>query len=201
MLFSENMRYCLLLMLVLVLPCFAEDTQQENEEYSNTGQYAETQQPAKINIQDYLHPEALIQKLKLSDNELFENIISSEEAIKYAVLFLKEINIENILICEVKWIVAPLGGYLIDGFGLFEYEDSIFETFRVGVRDGSEGNSGEEFVFIARSIDVDGSTIWYPYPGPDYEFPEDEEIPEGYFNFEFLLDRERFESLDERYSQ
>ena len=201
MLFSENMRYCLLLMLVLVLPCFAEDNQQENEEYSSIGQYTETQQPAEMDIQDYLHPEALIQKLELSDSELSENIISSEEAIEYAVFFLERINIENILICEVKWIAAPLGGYLIDGFGLFEFEDSIFETFRVGVRDGSEGNSGEEFVFIAKGIDADGSTMWYPYPGPDYEFPEDEEIPEGYFNYEFLLNREMFETLDERFSQ
>lgn len=116
--------------------------------------------------------------------------ISSKTAILWAINHLKMRGAEEIKICKVGWIVAPLGGFLIDGkFELIE-EPKRYSIFHIGIRDGSEGNAGAEFVFVAKGVDEEGRVVWYPPPGPD--------SPDADLDYEFL-DRESFESMPDRF--
>lgn len=116
--------------------------------------------------------------------------ISSKTAILWAINHLKMRGAEEIKICEVGWIVAPLGGFLIDGkFELIEVPKR-YSIFHIGIRDGSEGNAGAEFVFVAKGVDEEGRVAWYPPPGPD--------SPDRDLDYEFL-DRKSFESIPDRF--
>ena len=70
--------------------------------------------------------------------------------------------------------------------------------FRIGIGDGSESNPEENtFTFITSgTTDENGNILWYPEPGPDFQPDENEIIPESFFNYEFLLNREDFENLE-----
>jgi len=125
--------------------------------------------------------------------------ISAPEVLSFAIQHLKAKSIKEIKICEVSWIAAPLGGFLIDGKGIFNVGAKHYSTFRIGIRDGSEGNAGEEFVFIARDEDDKGMVTWYPEPGPDFHVTEGEIFPEEFLSYKFLNDREKFENLSSRF--
>lgn len=130
--------------------------------------------------------------------------ISPQQAAEFAVSHLRAKDVKDIVICEVFWIAAPLGGYLVDAKGRANIDGNDFSSFRVGIRDGSDyksGNysAGEEFVFIARGENKSGQAVWYPSPGPDYKLGEGEAVTEGMLAYEFLLKRKDFESLRLRF--
>jgi hypothetical protein len=116
---------------------------------------------------------------------------------------LKARGITGIAICEAQWIAAPVSGYLIDALGNATIDGAKFSTFRIGIRDGREEEhglpAGEVFVFIAHGREDSGGSAWYPHPGPDHEPGPEEAITEGMLAYEFLIGRERFESLTTRY--
>lgn len=101
---------------------------------------------------------------------------------------------EDIVFCDLMRIEAPLGGWLADGLFYLEKEAARYGTFRVGVSD-----SARVFAVMARGSEEDGGTVWLPAPGPDCVVPEGEAAPEGLLTYEFLLEREEFEDLEERF--
>ena len=103
---------------------------------------------------------------------------------------------ENIVFCGLMRIEAPLGGWLADGLFDLEREAARYGTFRVGVSD-----SARVFAVVARGSEEDGGTVWLPPPGPDCVVPEGEAAPEGLLTYEFLLEREEFEGLEERFGR
>jgi hypothetical protein len=133
--------------------------------------------------------------------------IDPREAARFAVAQLRKRGVKDILICESHWIAAAISGYLVDGLGRLTIGGRDFTTFRVGIRDGLEArhgaeyDAGREFVFIAFGCDANGRTVWYPDPGPDFMLGPDQNVPEGYLSYEFLLHRPEFESLSVRYGR
>jgi hypothetical protein len=130
--------------------------------------------------------------------------ISPREACYFAIEHCEVKGIKHIVICEVQWIAAPLSGYLIDLTGKLTIDHEDYTTFRIGITDGYEEDTeknpaGEEFVFIAFGKNTEGKILWYPRPGPDYKPAEEEATPESFFIYEFLLNRDRFETLFDRY--
>lgn len=101
---------------------------------------------------------------------------------------------EDIVFCGLMRIEAPLGGWLTDGLFDLEEGGARYGTFRVGVSD-----SGRVFAVMARGRGADGAAAWLPPPGPDCVVPEGEAAPEGLLTYEFLLEREEFEGLEERF--
>ena len=156
-------------------------------------------------LDQYLHkncklgqqPEFLIQEGRVKP-------ISPREAASFAVRGLQARGVKEIVICEALWIAAPLSGYLVDAKGKATINGTEFSSFRVGIRDGLEEKNGqyaagEEFVFIARGEIENGRSVWYPSPGPDYELGEGGDVTDGMLAYEFLLHREAFEHLADRY--
>lgn len=139
------------------------------------------------------------------DGEIFDSsypqevefpVITGLEATVYADSFLSHMGANNVVFCRTTWIMAPLGGYLIDGLCEIDIEGTHYTSFRIGIRDGSEGDPDEDmFTFIAHGTG-DGNVFWYPEPGPDFQPGEDEVYPETSFEYEFLLNREDFENLE-----
>ena len=150
------------------------------------------------NSSKYLHKDAILYGVAMPPEAEYHTI-SLKEAILFAVQHLENKGVKNIKICETGWIVAPLGGFLIDGKGSFNIGGKYYSIFRIGIRDGSEDNAGEEFVFIARGEDDEDKVIWYPEPGPDFRPAEGEIFPEELLAYEFLMSREKFESLSDRF--
>jgi hypothetical protein len=156
-------------------------------------------------IDHYLHKNAFFD-LGPSSEMLKYSVhkpISHRKAASFAVDHLKAKGVTNIVICEVWWIAAPLGGYLVNALGKATIKDTIYTTFQVGVRDGTDerdGKSlaGEMFVFIALGKDKSGQLHWYPPPGPDI-WPPQGVADSSVLDYEFILHRERFENLDKRY--
>lgn len=101
---------------------------------------------------------------------------------------------DDIRFCDLMRIEAPLGGWLLDGLFRLEAEGAEYGAFRVGVSD-----SAGVFAVIALGRREDGGTAWLPAPGPDCVVPEGEAAPEGLLTYEFLLEREEFEDLEERF--
>ncbi len=127
--------------------------------------------------------------------------VSEDDASSIARTLLESRGVAGPVICEVHRIEAPLAGYLVDALGSLVVDGIEYSTFRIGVRDGSEQecgdfNAGDEFVFIARGIDALGAVIWLPAPGPDQTPDQGLEFDP---TWEFLLDREQFETLEERH--
>ncbi len=149
-------------------------------------------------IEKYLHPNAILRGVTMPPEAEYQ-AISVEKAMLFAIQYLEKKGIKEIQICETGWMIAPIGGFLIDGKGDFSVGEKHYSIFRIGVRDGSEGNAGEKFVFIARGDDGKGGAIWYPEPGPDFNPTEGEIFPEELLSYEFLSDREKFESLSSRF--
>lgn len=130
--------------------------------------------------------------------------IAPRDAVLFAIAHGEAKGITNIVICEVHWIAAPLTGYLVDLLGVLTLDREEYTTFRIGIADGLDEDSdrnpaGKEFVFLALGRDTMGETFWFPRPGPDYRPAKDEAVPDSFFTYEFLLERERFETLYDRY--
>jgi hypothetical protein len=131
--------------------------------------------------------------------------ISPRTAAAFGVFHLQRMGVGNIVICESRWIAAAISGYLIDALGKCTIEGRQYSVFRIGIRDGQEArhgaeyNAGTQFVFIAMGWDSLGKEIWYPRCGPDFHPSADKNIPPGALNYEFLLHRNEFESLPERF--
>lgn len=168
-------------------------------------------QPCAVkNLESYLHKNAILAVPPLSSPPSTEQIQSSElkpisphEACCHAIDHLEAKGIKNITICEVQWIAAPLSGYLVDLKGELTLDHNEYTTFRIGIADGSdleaENNfAGKEFAFIAFRKNTEGKASWYPPPGPDYRPKEGEQMPESLLTYEFLFNRERFETLHDR---
>jgi hypothetical protein len=157
-------------------------------------------------IKEYLHEDANINNGPSEEfiDKTGQRPITPEEAALFAVRELQKMNVEDIIICEVYWIAAPLGGYLVDSKGKACINGKLYTIFHVGIRDGSDlidGKylAGEKFVFIASGKDESGR-YWYPAPGPDYNLVERDSITtDGMLQYEFLLYRENFENLENRY--
>ncbi|KPK88862.1 MAG: hypothetical protein AMJ94_13755 [Deltaproteobacteria bacterium SM23_61] len=149
-------------------------------------------------IKPFLHKEAILRGVEMSPEAKYQGI-SVEEAVLFAIQHLEAKGAKEIEICETHWIVAPLGAFFIDGKGDLYIGEKHYTTFRVGVRDGSEGRAGNMFVFIARGKDDEGHVIWYPEPGPGFRPAKGEAFPEELFDYEFLGDRKNFESLEARF--
>lgn len=150
------------------------------------------------NINKYLHKDAMPYEVAMP-TEAEKHAISLQEATLYAVKHLENRGVKNIKICEAEWITAPLGGFLIDGKGSFTIGGEHYTIFRIGIRDGSKENAGEEFVFMARGKNNKDKVIWYPETGPDFRPAEGEIFPEELLVYEFLGQREKFESLADRF--
>jgi hypothetical protein len=155
--------------------------------------------------QQYFHPQAAISS-DLS-SPLFDDAehrpITPRQAALYAIERLQARGVENPVICEAQWIAAPLSGYLVDALGTMESGDATYTLLRVGIRDGLEHAdglraAGEEFVFLALGRDSSGNSAWHPSPGPDYTPGEGEPV-DDLLPYEFLLWRDRFETLSRRY--
>lgn len=101
---------------------------------------------------------------------------------------------DDIRFCDLMRIEAPLGGWLLDGLFDLQKEGNHYGTFRVGVSDRAD-----VFAVIARGGGEDGTAAWLPPPGPDCGVPEGEAVPEGLLTYEFLLRRDEFEGLGERF--
>lgn len=153
--------------------------------YASSGGVAETP------LEYYIYPgEEVVQLLLALGDEDLENSLLS------AVDHLLEQGGEDILICCMQRIEAPLAGYLIDGLWNAEIDGTEFTTFRIGIRD-----TGVPFVLIGRGVDSNGRVHWYPPPGPDYRQSGNEPVPERQLDYEYLIGREAFEMLEEHYSR
>ena len=144
-----------------------------------------------------IHPDAEIFDSSYPQRVEFP-VITGLEATVFADSFLSHMGAKNVVFCRTTWIVAPLGGYLVDGLCEIDIEGTHYTSFRIGIGDGSEGNPEEDtFTFIACcTTDGNGNMHWHPEPGPDFQPDEDEIIPESYFSYEFLLNRKDFENLE-----
>lgn len=137
----------------------------------------------------YLHPESKI------STELDPVEFTESTACWAAVFHLTQAGVENIRICEVLRIEAPVSGYLVDATGLWNSrDDNVFGVFRIGILDGQDypEERGEEFVFLAASSDANGDMLLYPEPvaAEDSVFV---------YAHEFLQNRNEFFALPERY--
>ena len=126
------------------------------------------------------------------------------EAASFALHRLEARGVRDIVICEISWIAAAISGYLVDAKGKATINGINYSTFRIGIRDGLEKKNGkflagDEFVFIARGEKESGQSAWYPSPGPDYKMADGDDVTEGMLAYEFLLNREKFESLGRRF--
>jgi len=144
----------------------------------------------------YLHPDHNV-TFSSPLQTLRDPYISPRRAARHAARVLRQAGVEEIQICQVDWIVAPVGGYIVDATGRLEQDGVVYTRFRVGVRDGSEEEdgayvAGEPFVTIAHGEDRLGRVHWDPPGGP---------TDPGNLAFEFLPASERpaFENLDRLY--
>jgi hypothetical protein len=153
----------------------------------------------------YLHPDFTVVWTPPSQEGGGSGVqpVTPEQACQFAVAQLSERGVEDVVICEARWIAAPLGGYLVDAQGVLTRGEDVYRLFRVGVRDGTEetqgmNKAGEEFVFIALGENNSGETAWFPPPGPDLQ-PSPGEAVDALLPYEFLMEREQFEALENRY--
>lgn len=134
----------------------------------------------------HLHPDSGI------ESSLSPDVFNGSAACFAALYRLYESGAENVVICSVSRIEAPLSGYLVDATGNLAIEGMNYSVFRLGIRDGEEDTewASTEFVFLAAGFSDSGEAYIYP--------PFD---PEGNFiwEHEFLLDTLEFLSVPERF--
>lgn len=136
-----------------------------------------------------------------ADKEIIESIVQMNDvkltnAIYLAMDSITELDGENILFCRFHRIDAPLGAYLLDGLFKMELEGEEYSTFRVVIEDSTEDRF---FALIARGMDSESNVIWYPEPGPDFIPENNQVIPESFLIYEFLIDRDEFENLENEF--
>lgn len=161
-----------------------------------------------------LHPLAVIAGGPAIVEGMETTILSPMEAAGIAADLLHAMGATGVLVCEVHRIEAPLTAYIVDALGAMDMiflSDTTgdgevqYSTFRMVLRDGAESDGelyapGEQISFIARGVDSTGQIVWYPPCGPDFVVPEgDPGITDEMLEYEFLLWREDFESLESRY--
>lgn len=142
-------------------------------------------------LSHYLHPGSGISA------EFDPNGFTESAACWAAVFHLVEAGVEEIQICEVMRIEAPLSGYLVDAAGYWDPGNGeIMQVFRVGVHDDREEYRirGEEFVFLAAGFTDSGEVFLYP----EAVLAEDS-VPSFIYEHEFLVKRDKFFSLPERF--
>lgn len=155
----------------------------------------------------YIHPKAgpTVNPPPSDSTPSHQNALSPHEAIKVSIPLFLQKGISDLQICELRWIAAPFPGFLIDALGTLPEDETGYRVFRLGIHDGADEQfgpqyaAGKEFVFLAMGTDSTGSQVWHPDPGPDASQEEINANPEGFLSYEFLLQREEFESLPERY--
>ncbi|MCD4706802.1 MAG: hypothetical protein K8S62_03595 [Candidatus Sabulitectum sp.] len=142
-------------------------------------------------LSHYLHPESQICA------ELDPLEFSESTACWAAVIHLSQAGVENIHICEVTRIEAPVSGYLVDATGQWDSGTrDDYQVFRTGVLDGEDyrDKRGEEFVFLAAGSDENGDVFLFPEPA----FTRDS-VAQFVYAHEFLLNRNEFFALPEQY--
>lgn len=142
-------------------------------------------------LDDFIYP----------DNEITESILQIDDEHLDAALYaaferLTEMGGDSILVCRFQRIEAPLGGYLVDGLCHLNIDGNNYSTFRIGIEDGVED---KHFIFIAMGTDENDAIIWYPEPGPDYIPNSNQIIPESFLTYEFLMNRNEFENLENEF--
>ena len=138
-------------------------------------------------LSQYIHPGSQIATTLESD------VFNEGAAAWITVFLLGERGIQNISLCEIARIEAPLAGFLVDATGYLEVDSGIvFNTFRTGVYDGTEyaEQRGKEFVFLAAGTDETGKTILFPACADEESFV---------YEYEFLGDSASFIRLYERF--
>lgn len=141
---------------------------------------------SSMGLGSYLHPSSTLEPV-IEEGE-FGGAASALAAVYYLTFYHE---VENIAICSVSSIDAPISGFLVDARGSVVYDSREYSHFRVGIRDDGEDPAlaGEEFVFIAAGFHRAGEVYFLP-----------EEVPGEFVpGLEFLMDREEFLSLGERY--
>jgi hypothetical protein len=148
---------------------------------------------SSVPLSAFIYPDAALKEaITLMDDD---RLISS---LYQAFDTLTALGGEDILVCRVQRIEAPLGGYLIDGLLRIELEGKEFTSFRIGI---SDSVYDPPFTLIARGVGSEGDVLWYPEPGPDYIYQPDEVMNEASFAYEFLFDREDFENIEIEFSR
>lgn len=145
---------------------------------------------ASSSLEYHLHPDSGM------ESEFSFDAYDESAACFTALFRLCEMGADNVVICEVTRIEAPLSGYLVDATGNLDIEGADYSVFRLGIRDGEENPewAGTEFVFLAAGFYDSGETFLYP-PGVNVEDPEGNFI----WEHEFLLDPGEFILLPERF--
>ena len=173
-------------------------------------------------VRQYIHPRARIEECP--EKLQVPGALTYEQALARAVEMFIDSGVRRLCVCEVRWIQAPVSGYLVDALGDLEMkvshgslgEEGRYSLFRAGITDrpqggvsGFPGGAGEEFAFVAKGVGPDGKPKWFPPSvltdvvtarlrgDPDSE--ADFKFPLVYF-VKYFQDRERFESLPERYA-
>ncbi|MCK5785555.1 MAG: hypothetical protein KAH54_03240 [Candidatus Sabulitectum sp.] len=142
-------------------------------------------------LSHYLHPGSGISA------ELDPMEFSESTACWATVFHLAEAGVDEIQICEVMPIEAPLSGYLVDATGYWDSGSGrIMKVFRVGIHDDREQYfiGGEKFVFLAAGFTDSGEVFLYP----EAVLTEDS-VPSFVYEHEFLVKRDKFFSLPERF--
>ena len=139
-------------------------------------------------LMNYLHPESQISA------ELEPEEFTQSTACWAAACHLVQAGVEDIRICEVTRIEAPVSGYLVDATGnwVTDSGDSM-SVFRTGVFDGNQQvfKPGEQFVFLAARVTATGDIVVFPPVLPaESTFVEEHE---------FLGDTETFLELSRRF--
>ncbi len=132
-----------------------------------------------------------------SDSQIANTLESgsfNEAAAGWVTVFhMGERGIQNINLCEITRIEAPMAGFLVDATGYLEADSGIvFNVFRTGVFDGTEyaEQRGDEFVFLAAGTDEMGETVLFPACVVEENFV---------YEYEFLGDSVSFVALYDRF--
>ena len=156
-----------------------------------------------------VHPQGnlLVWPPPVEEVQTSSSVISPMAAAESAAVALQRHGVEQPVICEARWIAGAVSGYLVDALGNLAIGDARYSAFRVGIRDGAEARygpafrAGAVFTFFAMGLDSAGARIWYPSPGPDITPAEADSVSSGALAYEFLLDREAFQTLPRRYGR
>lgn len=163
---------------------------------------AGTDEGAKV--RGFVHPQACIQGQPNNAKAGFETqgMLTFEEAVDGAIEILRRRGVGRLCICEVSWIASPASIYMVDAQGDYDFSGGHYTSFRLGIIDRTDeigSHFPEEFIFIARGLDAAGQPLWFPPPGPDAGLEAREPCNRVLQPYEFLPDRERFETLASRF--
>jgi len=91
--------------------------------------------------------------------------ISARQALEFTLHSLERRGVCDIRLCQIHWIAAPVGGAIVHATGHWKKDGVDFETFALGIRDGTEAKyglqGGDEFFVLARGRDAKGAETYY----------------------------------------